>query len=96
MFFKSNHVKLSLEGGQEIWLYGELQSFLAKNDIKRYYDLIKSNEDKKGKEERWEFWMLKKGRTLQWEIIAEYDYGTVMDAVGLIPGNARVKQILEN
>lgn len=96
MFFKSNHVKLSLEGGQEIWLYGELQSFLAKNDIKRYYDLIKSNEDKKGKEERWEFWMLKKGRSLQWEIIAEYDYGTVMDAVGLIPGNARVKQIPEN
>lgn len=93
LFFKSNHVKLSLTGGQEIWLYGELQSFLAKNDISRAYRMIKTNVEKTGKAERWESWMIKKGRSLKWEIVAEYDVEAGAGSINLVPGNAKLRQI---
>lgn len=93
LFFRTNHVKLSCSGGQEIWLYNELQKFLSRNDIQRYYALTSTNVEEKGEHEKWERWKIRGGADILWEIIAEYDYGPYMGNVGLVAGNAKVKML---
>ena len=94
LFFKSGHVKLSVENKQEVWLFGGLQAFLEANTLGTDYDKTSDNSAEKGYDQHWESWRLKKGSQLKWQVIAEYDYGASMNGgMGLTAGNARVKQL---
>lgn len=87
LFYKSGHVKLSLRGGQEIWIYNKLDWFVDKYkelfDTGIYY-LSSSNEKEKGPAEKWEKWILKAGCSLKWAVTVECDYGPFMNNVGLM------------
>ena len=94
LFFKSGHVKLSVENKQEVWLFGGLKAFLEANTLGEDYDKTADNSAEKGYDQHWESWRLKKNNSLKWQIIAEYDYGANMNGeMGLTTGNARVKQL---
>ena len=95
LFFRTNHVKLSCSGGQEIWLYNELRRFLATYDLERYYSLTSTNVADKGEAEKWERWKIRGGADILWEIIAEYDFGPFMGNVGIIAGNPKVRMLLD-